>query len=299
MPTSLFIEHHTNGFAFYINGDLQFDTADEALYHEYLVIPAVALAVGRFPDTGLRVLICGGGDGLAARDVLRFPEVHYIDLVDYNPDVLELAQTVFKPFNQGSLESDRLTVYAQEAFEFILRCFECDREIIQDRNVGAAAVEAGNHIANGLILSAALAGDSGGWLVALVCWLIGLGVLVLVSIVYPRVAKYDVFGEIQKRNNPAAGVALAGLLIATGNIVRVAFTPEFQNWLVSFTQYGLILVFSLVSLIVIRWVADLILVPGVKISDEIVNQEIPNLGAGLIEAFAYIAASFLIAWCFS
>jgi spermidine synthase len=119
MPTSLFIEHHTNGFAFYINGDLQFDTADEALYHEYLVIPAVALAVGRFPHTALRVLICGGGDGLAARDVLRFPEVHYIDLVDYNPDVLELAQTVFKPFNEGSLESDRLAVSTQEAFEFV------------------------------------------------------------------------------------------------------------------------------------------------------------------------------------
>lgn len=181
----------------------------------------------------------------------------------------------------------------------ILHCFECDREIVQDRNVGAASVEAGNHIANGLILNAALAGDSGGWLVGLVCWLIGLGVLVLVSVVYPRVAKYDVFGEIEKRNNPAAGVAFAGLLIATGNIVRVAFAAEFQNWLVSFTQYGVILFFTLISLIAIRWLADLILVPGVKISDEIVRQEIPNLGAGLIEAFAYIAASFLIAWCFS
>ncbi len=181
----------------------------------------------------------------------------------------------------------------------ILRCFQCDREIIQDRNVGAAAVEAGNHIADGLILNAALAGESGGWLVGLVCWLIGLAVLVLVSVVYPRVAKYDVFSEIQKRNNPAAGVALAGLLIATGNIIRVSFAAEFQNWLVSFTQYGLVLLFSLVSLIAIRWLADLILVPGVKISDEIVHQEVPNLGAGLIEAFAYIAASFLIAWCFS
>ncbi len=182
---------------------------------------------------------------------------------------------------------------------FILRCFQCEREIVQDRNVGAASVEAGNHIANGLILNAALAGESGGWLVGLVCWLIGLGVLVLVSIVYPRVAKYDVFGEIEKRNNPAAGVAFAGLLIATGNIVRVAFAAEFQNWLVSFTQYGVILFFSLISLIAIRWLADLILVPGVKISNEIVHQEIPNFGAGLIEAFAYIAASFLIAWCFS
>jgi spermidine synthase len=119
MPTSLFIEDHANGLAFYINGDLQFDTADEALYHEYLVIPAITLAVGRFPQTDLRVLICGGGDGLAARDVLRFPEVRHIDLVDYNPDVLELAQTVFKPFNRGSLESDRITVYPQEAFEFV------------------------------------------------------------------------------------------------------------------------------------------------------------------------------------
>ena len=181
----------------------------------------------------------------------------------------------------------------------ILHCFECHREIIQDRNVGAASVEAGNHIANGLILNAALAGESGGWLVGLVCWLIGLGVLVLVSVVYPRIAKYDVFREIEKRNNPAAGVALAGLLIATGNIVRISFAAEFQNWLVSFTQYGLVLLFSLISLVAIRAIADWILVPGVKISDEIVNQEIPNLGAGLIEAFAYIAASFLIAWCFA
>lgn len=182
--------------------------------------------------------------------------------------------------------------------KFILRQFNCEREIIQDRNLGAANVEAGNHIANGLILNSALAGENGSWWVSLVCWLIGLFVLILVSSLYPRVTKYNVFAEIENRNNPAAGVALAGLLIATGNIVRVAFYPEFKSWLVSFTQYGLILVFCLLSLIGIRWLADLILVPGVKISDEIVNQEIPNVGAGLIEAFAYIAASFLIAWCF-
>lgn len=180
----------------------------------------------------------------------------------------------------------------------VLRRFNCAREVLQERNVGAAAVEAGNHIANGLILYAALAGESGNALVGLVCWLIGLGVLVVVSVAYPRVIKYDVFGEIERRNNPAAGVAVAGLLIATGNIVRVAFSPEFENWLVSFTQYGVTLALCLVSLIAIRWLADLILVPGVKISDEIVNQDVPNLGAGLIEAFAYIAASFLIAWSF-
>ncbi|BAY08722.1 DUF350 domain-containing protein [Calothrix sp. NIES-2098] len=203
-----------------------------------------------------------------------------LNLVSYGATVILLMLA-------GAWVGDRL----------ILRRFNCEREIIQDRNVGAATVEAGNHIANGLILSAALAGESGGWLVAVACWLIGLGLLVIVSFVYPKITKYNVFAEIEKRNNPAAGVALAGLLIATGNIARVAFAAEFENWLVSFTQYGLLLLFCLISLIVIRWLADLILVPGVKISDEIVNQEIPNMGAGLIEAFSYIAASFLIAWC--
>lgn len=126
MP-SLFIEQHSQGLAFYINGDLQFDTADEAIYHEYLVVPAIALAIQRFPNVPLRVLICGGGDGLAARDSLRFDQVSEITLVDYDPDVLELGRTVFQPYNQGSLVTDaqsplgrdRVTVYTQEAFEFV------------------------------------------------------------------------------------------------------------------------------------------------------------------------------------
>jgi hypothetical protein len=66
--------------------------------------------------------------------------------------------------------------------------------------------------------------------------------------------------------------------------------PEFQTWQQVFPQYGLVLGLSLIALALIRWIADLVLVPGVKISDEIVNQAIPNLGAGLIEAFATLVA---------
>ncbi len=178
----------------------------------------------------------------------------------------------------------------------ILRHCDAAREIQQEQNIGAAAVEAGLHVANGLILSAALAGQGGTWWIGILCWAIGLAVLVGVSFAYPTVAAYNIFGEIRKRNNPAAGVALAGLLIATGNIVAAAFSPEFQNWPDSLREYGLLLIVGLVALTIIRWIADLVLVPGVKISDEIVNQTIPNVGAGLIEAFSYIAGSFLIAW---
>ena len=189
-----------------------------------------------------------------------------------------------------------MLIGAQVGDRFILRRCDTAREIVEERNLGAAFVEAGTHIANGLVLNAALAGDSGGWLVGLACWLIGLAVLILVTAVYPLVTTYDVFGEIEHRNNPAAGVALAGLLIGTGNIIRVSFGADFVDWIPSFAQYGFTLLFCLGSLVLIRWLADLILVPGVKISDEIVHQDVPNVGAGLIEAFAYIAASLLISW---
>lgn len=129
MTASLFIEHCPNGLAFYINGELQFHTEDEQIYHEYLVVPAIALAAKRFSDLsvsqdnsaneGIRVLICGGGDGLAARDVLRFPEVSSIDLVDFNPEVLNLAKTVFAPFNENSLSDRKVNIHCQDAFWFL------------------------------------------------------------------------------------------------------------------------------------------------------------------------------------
>jgi spermidine synthase len=125
MTTSLLVVQKPQGFAFYINGDLQFGSQDEAIYHEYLVGPAIALSTARFPGQPLRVLICGGGDGLAARDALRFGSVGEVVLVDYDAAVLQLARSTFVPYNQdslnpsGKLGRDRITVYNREAFEFV------------------------------------------------------------------------------------------------------------------------------------------------------------------------------------
>ena len=179
---------------------------------------------------------------------------------------------------------------------FILQRCDSAREIREERNFGAAALELGCHVANGIIISSTMGGDSGTWLVGLASYAIGLTTLVLASFCYSAIAGYEVFKAIQEHNNPAAGVAFAGLLIAIGNVVHGTFLPEFESWAISFMLYVLALPFGLLMLALIRWVADLVLVPGVKISEEIVRQEIPNLGAGLIEAFAYIAGSLLIVW---
>ncbi len=121
MPISLFVEEQPNGITFYINGELQFHTADEAIYHEYLTIPAIALAAQRFPNQPLRVLICGGGDGLAARDILRCPQVSQIDLVDYSQEVIDLGKQDFAFFNQDSLSNPKVMLHIHEAFAYLNR----------------------------------------------------------------------------------------------------------------------------------------------------------------------------------
>jgi spermidine synthase len=100
----------------YLNGHLQFATVDEYRYHEALVLPAMAAAARHD-----RVLILGGGDGLAARQVLRYEDVKRIDLVDLDPDVTRLFGTrpMLMALNENSLNDPRVTIHNQDAFAFV------------------------------------------------------------------------------------------------------------------------------------------------------------------------------------
>jgi spermidine synthase len=108
--------HLKDGFRrLYINGDLQFDERDERFYHEPLALLPVALARRRAPERDLRVLILGGGDGLALRDVLRFPEVKHVLLIDRDPDVLQYARTRWSDLNRNALEDPRVRILTEDA----------------------------------------------------------------------------------------------------------------------------------------------------------------------------------------
>ncbi len=116
---SLYLDERNDGsFALYLDGDLQFDTRDEALYHESLALPALTLAQRARPE-GLRVLICGGGDGLALRECLRFPGVAHADLVDYDPEVVALGRTRFAEINAHAFDDPRAHVHIADAWEFL------------------------------------------------------------------------------------------------------------------------------------------------------------------------------------
>jgi len=92
----------------YLNGHLQFDSEDEYIYHELLVHPALS-ALERPPRN---VLVLGGGDGLAVREILRWPSVRRVLLVDLDPAVTTIAAT-YGPLvrlNEGVLADERVEV---------------------------------------------------------------------------------------------------------------------------------------------------------------------------------------------
>ncbi|MFQ3225283.1 MAG: spermidine synthase [Lentimonas sp.] len=93
--------------ACYINGHLQFNDSDEYIYHENLVHPAMQIALRR-----KNILILGGGDGLAAREVLKYEDVETVTLVDLDPLMTELARTseFFLRMNRDSLNNAKLVI---------------------------------------------------------------------------------------------------------------------------------------------------------------------------------------------
>ncbi|MEB3198530.1 MAG: polyamine aminopropyltransferase [Candidatus Sericytochromatia bacterium] len=103
----------------FINGNLQYSSLDEYRYHEALVhIPISRL--GRPPRD---VLVLGGGDGLAARELFRHPEVRRVDLVDLDPAMprLHRSHPDLLRLNERSLTNERLKVHSEDALRFLLR----------------------------------------------------------------------------------------------------------------------------------------------------------------------------------
>ncbi len=99
-------------FQLFLNGNLQFSSADEYRYHEALVHPAFAVN----PEAR-RILVCGGGDGLAVREVLKHPAVREVVLVDLDPAMTDLArkQPMMRALNGGALDDPRVKVINADA----------------------------------------------------------------------------------------------------------------------------------------------------------------------------------------
>lgn len=103
-------------FQLFLNGNLQFSSADEYRYHEALVHPPFALR-----PHAARVLVCGGGDGLGVREILKHPGVKEVVVVDLDPVMTGMATTLptLRHLNQGAFHDPRVRIVNADAMVWL------------------------------------------------------------------------------------------------------------------------------------------------------------------------------------
>ncbi len=103
-------------FRMFIDGHIQFSERDEYRYHEALVHPVMSLAGRR-----AHILILGGGDGLAAREVLKYAEVRSVTIVDIDPAITRFSASfpALRALNRDSLRDPRVKVVNADAFNYL------------------------------------------------------------------------------------------------------------------------------------------------------------------------------------
>jgi len=109
----IIVTRNSDDIRLYLNGNLQFSSRDEYRYHESLVYPAL------FKNPEARnILVLGGGDGLAVRELLKWKSVEHITLVDLDHDMIELFKQnpLLTDLNKNSLNNPKLTIINQDAF---------------------------------------------------------------------------------------------------------------------------------------------------------------------------------------
>ncbi len=106
----------TRDYRLFIDGHIQFSSRDEYRYHEALVHPVMSIE-GKKEN----ILILGGGDGLAARELLKYSDVKHIDLVDIDPEMTRMGKELpmLAMLNKESLHNEKVFVHNDDAFNFI------------------------------------------------------------------------------------------------------------------------------------------------------------------------------------
>lgn len=105
-----------NDIRMFINGSIQFSSQDEYRYHEALVFPAMASAHSR-----RNILVIGGGDGLAAREILKFAEVEKITIVDIDPAITTFARDnlLMRDLNKDSMRNPKTLIVNDDAWKYL------------------------------------------------------------------------------------------------------------------------------------------------------------------------------------
>lgn len=179
--------------------------------------------------------------------------------------------------------------------KLILPKFSISTELIKKQNLSVGAVTAACCTASGFILYGAIQGE-GSYLTMIVYWAVGQAMLILTAKMYNIITPFDIHQHL-KKGNLAVGISTAGVIVSFGLLIGLAGEGDFESWKDCLLTYVVYASIGLALIPIVRFLTDKLLLPGARLTDELVNQETPNIGAAYIEAFSYIAASLAIYWC--
>ncbi len=110
------VTHGRQGHRLYLNGNLQFAESDEYRYHEALVHPAMAAH-----GAPKKVAVLGGGDGMAVREILKYPSVESVTLVELDPAMTRMFRDTpqLARLNGHALQDPRVHIINTDAFQWL------------------------------------------------------------------------------------------------------------------------------------------------------------------------------------
>lgn len=104
------------GLILFLNGERQSSEADEFIYHEVLVHPAMFCH-----PAPRQVLIIGGGEGAVAREVLRHTTVEQITQVDIDEELIAISKRYLPTWNAGAYDHPRMNLIIDDALAYLER----------------------------------------------------------------------------------------------------------------------------------------------------------------------------------
>lgn len=171
------------------------------------------------------------------------------------------------------------------------------REQVRAGNLSAGIIDGAIYFAASQIVAGALSGDSGALAPTTIFWAAGVVTLIALTHIFRYLTAYNDV-ELIRSNNVAAALGSAGLIIAIGMMVGYAVSGNFTTYADSFRSFGLMVLVVFAFYPVRQIVVQMLLLGGgFTFRNGRLDREIAedgNVGAGLLEAFGYLATALVV-----
>lgn len=171
-------------------------------------------------------------------------------------------------------------------------------EEIKEGNIAVGILKGASYLSTGIIISGVMLTEVDKPVEGAVFLVSALLLAVIGFIYYNLITPFNIRNEIYS-GNMAVAASTAGAQIAFAILIYAGFQIEHATWVDSLISISIDVLGGFILLPLIRLVVDKVFIPKRRITDELINQDIPNLGLGLFEASAYIGGALLFIWCWN